>query len=146
MRYIATAVVLALTLVACTGAEQRQEGDLAAALHAARDDPSKRLAAEVGCERAFSPRGGSSSFPAFAAGLLDVSESAATRAFCAGLIEAAISGDLSQEDLRAFRRPSEIRGNALLGNLLRAVVGAHERLSAQHAQVPPQALSCGCGQ
>jgi hypothetical protein len=146
MRFITTAVVLALTLVACTGAEQRQEGDLAAALDAARDDPRKRLAAEVGCEHAFSLRGGSFPFQAFAAGLLDVSESAATRAFCAGLIEAAVSGDLNQEDLSVFRRPSEIRGDAPLGTLLRAVVEAHERLSAQHAQVPPQALSCGCGQ
>lgn len=146
MRHIATAVVLALTLVACAGAEQRRDGDLAAALDAARDDPRKRLAAEVGCEHAFSLRGENFPFQAFAAGLLDVSESAATRAFCAGLIEAAIAGDLSQEDLKAFRHPSGIRGSAPVGTLLRAVVEAHERLQAQQAQRPPQALSCGCGQ
>lgn len=143
---IATAVVLVLTLVACASSQDRGGNNLAATLADVHENPQKRVSAEGACERALAGRGGGFPFQSFAAGLLEVSESAATRAFCAGVVEAVISGDLSQEDLRAFQRPGEIRGRAPLGTLLRAVVGANERLQAQHAQKQPQALACGCGQ
>src|SRR5690606_4956642 len=110
-----------------------------------RAHPEQRLNAEVSCERAISRR--STGFPvqAFSAGLLAVPEAQALRAFCAGLVEAVIAGALTEDDLAAFQRPRQSRSSAPVGKPLRSVLEAHERLIAQQAQRPPQALSCGCG-
>lgn len=143
----ATAIALCIGVGACAGS-QGTGNDLVDALADARANPERRLNAEISCERAVSRRGGDSEFPfdAFSAGLLAVPEASGLRAFCAGLIEAVIAGDLTDDDLAAFQRRKESRGSAPVGTLLRAVIEAHERLSAMQAQKPPQALSCGCGQ
>jgi hypothetical protein len=145
-KHLASAVLLTLTIAGCAASQDQRGDDLAASLADVRANPEKRLTAEVACERAFSRRGGDFPFQAFSAGLLDVAEKAGHRAFCAALIEAVIAGDLGQSELKAFKTPSEVRGRAAVGPLLRAVLVAHERLTAQQAQKPPQAQSCGCGQ
>lgn len=141
----ATAVALCIGLGACA-ASQGSGNDLVDALADAQADPERRLNAEVSCERALSRRGGDFPFQAFSAGLLAVPEARGYGAFCAALVEAVIAGGLTEDDLAAFQRPKESRGSAPVGNLLRAVIEAHERLSALEAQRPPQAQSCGCGQ
>lgn len=145
-KHLASAVLLTLTIAGCAASQGQRGDDLAASLADLRANPEKRLTAEVACERAFSRRVRDFPFQAFAAGLLDVAEKTGDRAFCAGLIEAIIAGDLGQSDLDAFKTPGEVRGRAAVGTLLRAVLVAHERLTAQQAQKPPQAQSCGCGQ
>ncbi|HMA14847.1 MAG TPA: hypothetical protein VKP12_08695, partial [Kiloniellaceae bacterium] len=116
------------------------------ALAEVRANPEQRLNAEASCERALSRQHSDFPFQAFAAGLLAVPEASGLRAFCASLVEAVIAGDLTAEDIADFQRPTEVRGRAPMGKLLRVVLEAHERLAAQQAQKPPQALSCGCGQ
>jgi hypothetical protein len=145
-KHLASAILLTLTIAGCAASQDQRGNDLAATLADARANPEKRLTAEVACERAFTGRGGDFPFQAFSAGLLNVAEKTGDRAFCAGLVEAFIAGDLSQSELDAFKTPSEVRGRAAVGTLLRAVLVAHERLNAQQAQKPPQAQSCGCGQ
>jgi hypothetical protein len=139
-------VLLTLTIAGCAASQDQRGDDLAASLAGVRANPEKRLTAEIACERAFSRRGGDFPFQAFSAGLLNVAEKAGDRAFCAALIEAVGAGDLGPTELDAFRTPSDVRGRAAVGTLLRAILVAHERLSAQQAQKPPQAQSCGCGQ
>lgn len=140
----ATAAALCIGLGACAG-PQGSGNDLVDVLADAQTNPERRLNAEVACERALSRRGGDFPFQAFSAGLLAVPEASGHRAFCAGLVEAVIAGDLTEDDLAHFQHPRESRGGAPVGMLLRAVLEAHERLSALQAQRSPQALSCGCG-
>jgi hypothetical protein len=144
-RRIAAALAV-LLLSGCAGAAGPRSDRLPDILNHARAFPEHRLADEVACTRSLTRGDDNFPFEAVFAGLFDVPEASATGAFCAALIDAVIVGDFSKADQDAFSVPSEVRGKAPLGKLLRAVVEAHERLSAQHAQLPPQALSCGCGQ
>lgn len=141
----ATAIALCIGLGACAGS-QGSGNELVDALADAQSKPERRLNAEVSCGQALSRRAGDFPAQAFFAGLLAVPEASGLRAFCAALVEAVIAGDLTDGDLTAFQHRTESRGSAPVGTLLRAVIEAHERLSAQQAQKPPQALSCGCGQ
>lgn len=145
MRWMAAAG-LALLLAACASSQGGRGDNLAEVLNDARAHPENRLADEVACERAMSARTGDFPYKTFFAGLLSVPEAEGGRAFCATLVEAVIAGDLSQADQNAFETPSEVRGHAAVGTLLRALMVAQERLYAQQAEKPPQAQSCGCGQ
>lgn len=140
-----TSLALCIGLGACAGS-QGSGNNLVDALADARAHPERRLNAEVSCERTLSTRNSGFPFQAFSAGLLGVPEANGLGAFCAALVEAVIAGDLTDSDIAAFQRPRESRGSAPVGTLLRAVLEAHERLSALQAQKPPQALPCGCGQ
>jgi len=142
----AAAVLLALLLAGCASPDGGRRGTLEEVLDDARAHPENRLAYEIECERVMDESTGSFPYRTFFAGLLAVPESQGGGAFCAALIEAAIAGDFSQADQKAFGVPSEVRGRGPVGALLRAVLEAHERLYATQAQKPPQALSCGCGQ
>jgi len=142
----AAAALALLLLSACAGAAGPRSDRLPDILNHARAFPEHRLADEVACTRSLTRGDGNFPFESVFAGLFDVPEASATGAFCAALIDAVIAGDFSKSDQDAFSMPSQVRGKAPLGKLLRAVVEAHERLQAQQAQKPPQALSCGCGQ
>ena len=139
-----TAAFLAVLLAGC--ASGGHSGNLADVLNDARAHPENRLADEVACERAMNAHTGDFAYKAFFAGLLSVPEAEGGRAFCSAIVEAVIAGDLSQAEQDAFRTPSEVRGRAPVGALLRAVMDAHERLHAQQAQRPPQTQSCSCGE
>ncbi|MGF1628321.1 MAG: hypothetical protein ACFCUT_02520 [Kiloniellaceae bacterium] len=144
-RRVALVLILVPLLAGCAASQGGHSDDLPGILREVRAHPENRLASEVGCERAVARKAGDLPYEAFFAGLFDIPEEAAGRAFCAALIEAIIAGDLSQRDLDAFQRPSQVRGKAPLGTLLRELLVAQERLYAQRAQ-GPQAQSCGCGQ
>lgn len=149
MRYSAprtAAILLALVLAGCASADGGRKDTLEEVLNDARAHPEKRLAYEIECERVMDNSTGNFPYRTFFAGLLAVPESRGGGAFCAALIEAAIAGDFSEADQKAFGVPSEIRGRGPVGALLHVVLEAHERLYATQAQKPPQALSCGCGQ
>jgi len=55
------------------------------------------------------------------------------------LVEAVISGGLSQADMDALRTPKEVRGKTPLGVFLRELLLAHERLKGQQAKSPTAA-------
>ncbi len=77
-----------------------------------------------------------SDFPykAFFSGLLGTSEDAAGGAFCAALVEAAVAGDFTEEDLGAFRKGGTDRDRGPVGTLLRKLIMANERLQGQQVQ------------
>ncbi len=70
---------------------------------------------------------------AFLAGVLDVAEEDVVRNFCAALVEAVISNDLSEEQILVFTEPRDERGFTALGVFLGKVIAAHERLKTQQA-------------
>lgn len=142
----AVAGLAVLLLAGCAGEAGPRSDRLPDILDHARAFPEHRLADEIACVKSVTRGENDFPFEAVFAGLFDVPQASAAEAFCAALVDATIAGDFSKADQNAFSVPSEVRGKAPLGNLLRALMIARERLQAQQAQRPPQALSCGCGQ
>src|SRR3546814_18568891 len=124
-KQLASAVVLTLAIAGCAASQDQRGDDFAATLADVRANPEKRLTAEDACERSFLGRGGAFPFQAFSAGLLNVAEKSGNHAFCAGLVQAVIAGELDQSELDAFRTPSDVRGRAAVVSLLRTVLVRH---------------------
>lgn len=146
LRAVALAGLSAALLAACAVPPSGRSANLADILHYARAQPGERVAMESACEEAVARQAGDFPYKALFAGLFNVPREAGGITFCAALIEAVVAGELSEEQQDVFSRPRQIRGLAPVGALFRTVLVAHERLAAQQAQRPPQALSCGCGQ
>ena len=127
-------LVAALLLASCTSAQNRgRDVSLPEILSDARAHPENRVESTTACEHAIDGRSIVFPYMSFFSGLFDVSEENGGQAFCAALIEAVVTGELTEQNLRAFQRPSAVRGKAPLGTLLRKVLEAHERLKAQQA-------------
>ena len=144
MRQRVIPLILTIALTGCAtpdgGSQSVNSRHLPTILEEVRAHPEKRQGGEAACERSISDWSGDFPVNLFFAGLFDVPAPAGEEAFCAAIIEAVIAGDLSKSELDAFKKPSALRGKEPLGNLLRKLIVAHERLSTQ------QALSCDCGQ
>lgn len=108
-----------------------RSGGLATVLEDVRRNPEDRAAAEAYCRLSVS--GGDSDFPyqAFFAGFLSVPPGQSGDALCTAMIEAVISGDLTENDLAQFS--NRARNKMPLGTLLRKVLAAHLRLQGQTA-------------
>jgi len=122
-----------------------QDLSLLSVLEETRRHPEDRAASEAYCTLSIAQSRNGFPYRPFIAGILAVPEEKALREFCAALVEAVISNHLSEDELSAFSKPRRERGFEPLGNFLRKLIVAHERLYAQQAQ-GPQAQSCGCGQ
>jgi hypothetical protein len=151
--FLAIALALFGALAGCAGdgagsadrGANAQDLSLLGVLEETRRDPEDRPASEAYCALSIAESRNGFPYRAFIAGVLAVPEEGATRAFCAALVEAVISNQLTEDELSAFSKPSGERGFKPLGDFLRKLIVAHERLYAQQAR-GPQAQSCGCGQ
>jgi hypothetical protein len=140
-------------LAGCTGGgagsanrgTNAQDLSLLSVLEETRRHPEDRPASEAYCMLSIAQSRNSFPYKPFIAGILAVPEEDASRQFCAALVEAVISNHLTEDELAVFSKPSGERGFKPLGDFLRKLIAAHERLYAQQAR-GPQAQSCGCGQ
>jgi hypothetical protein len=121
-------LVLGTVLAGCAAPQAGRSGSLPEILSDVRQHPQNRLVSEVDCDRAMASRSGNFPYKAFFSGLFDVAEESGGRVFCASLVEAVIAGDLTESDLQAFGQRREERGFSALGDLLRKLLIAHERL------------------
>ncbi len=144
-----SAALLFAMLVALAGCASSEGGrgsnsaGLPGILEDARRNPEGRIANEAACLDSITQGSTDFDFEAFFAGLFFVSKENGGQAFCAALIDAVIADELTEADLRAFRKPAEIRGKGPLGLMLRKLMVAHLRLSSQQAKMPPDEAAVG---
>ena len=134
----ALACLMSLPTACAAPQEPTPRRDMAEVLRQMREDPEERPSARPPTAKAaMATHLTDLPFEAFFAGLFDVSQRSASHAFCAALYETIVSGDLSEDDLNAFRKPKDVRGAAPAGIVLRKLIEAHERLKGQEAVLPP---------
>lgn len=135
---IAVFVVLAVVLSACASngtpsSSPRSQAGLPAVLEDVRRNPDQRGSAEVYCRASIAKSPSDFPYKAFFAGLFSVPREEGGKAFCAALIEAVIAGDLTEQNLVAFRNRRDRSDRAPLGALLRDLMIAHLRMTTQEA-------------
>jgi len=148
IRVTSLGLCLLAALANCSGSD-RPNADrdaLAEIFNDARNNPSHRESAVLGCALTIARQDYDPGFDDMIAGLLSVPVDQAFSSYCAAMVEASITNKISASDLRQLHTPPSQRGKEPFGHMLRQVLAAHERLYAQQAQKPPQAQSCGCGQ
>lgn len=142
----ALAFALLVGLAACSGgdagsnepgASPARSNSLLAALQRARENPEDRDIAETECNLTVAWRGYDEVVQAFFSGILDVPDERAWRAFCAALVEGSVAGEVTEADLENFSESGSERSYKPLGDLLRKLIVAHERLQGQQAQRRP---------
>jgi hypothetical protein len=138
---LAGLALLAVLSACASGDGSIRSNHLPTILYEVRGHPEQRDAGEAACVRSLD--GSFSNFPykLFFAGFFDVTENEAGHTFCAAIIEGVISGDITQSELDAFKRPAALRGRGPLGTLLRRLLVAHERLQGQQAEARPAAIA-----
>jgi hypothetical protein len=136
-------LLLAMLLAACAtpdgGGGGGSSKSLPEVLSDVRQHPENRTVAIADCQNTIARTAGDIPIEAFSAGLFDVPEETGRYTLCAAMVEAVISGGLSQADMDNMRKQREAGGKAPLGIFLRKLLIAHERLKGQQAKAPTAA-------
>lgn len=145
---LALVLALALALGACStsggsGTPETSSAGLRSVLQEARNNPDSRDASKVYCLLSISERRTGFPYKPFFAGLFAVAAEDGAKAFCAALVEGAVSGEITEADLAPFDQSAATRGRGPLGTLLRKLMVAHLRLETQEAAAPPPTPSTG---
>lgn len=107
--------------------------ELATILNELNEHPERRETSVLHCEESLERETSDFPFKSLFAGFLSVPTEDGGAAFCAALIEAAIAGELTKNDIAPFTRRPRRPGTEPLGTLLRKVLVAHLRLASQGA-------------
>lgn len=142
-------------LVSCTTDAERSGavqsaggGEESEFLYVLRDverNPGHRNVADAYCQVRYGKLDADLSFSLLIEGLLEVPETNTAEVFCLTMVESVAAGELTGSDLIDSQATSP-GGLVAMGELMRGLLIAHERLHAQQAQRPPQAQSCSCGE
>jgi hypothetical protein len=129
-------------------AQRASAGEESELLHVLKDverNPGHRGVANAYCQVRYAKVDADFPFSPLIEGLLEVPETSTAEIFCLTMVESVAAGELTGSDLIDSQATSP-EGLVAMGELMRGLLIAHERLYAHQAQKPPQAQSCGCGQ
>ncbi|MEQ8357577.1 MAG: hypothetical protein RH942_18730 [Kiloniellaceae bacterium] len=141
-RALALAGLFSLLLAACASQSEPAkpaapdvnlgDGSLIAAILAMRENPQMRRPGAILCAAALQAENNPEfRYEAFFGALFSVPEEVAGLTFCKAVIEVAVSGGMTDEELMAFDAPEDIRDYTIFGKLLKELLYAHERLNSQ---------------
>jgi len=143
--YLVSCATDAGPLAAAQRAASEEEAEFFYVLKDVERNPGHRIMADAYCQVRYGKLDAEFGLSPLIVGLLEVPESNAAEVYCRALVEAVAAGELTGSDLTDAQATTP-EGLVAMGEVMRGLLVAHERLYAQQVQKPPQAQFCGCGQ
>ena len=140
-------VLVAIVLSGCAGTQQSDpppsanldDETLISLILKLREEPKLLQPAAILCAASLAAgQDEEFDYRSFFGALFEVSDADAGLTFCRSLVEAVVSGNMSEAELRAFESPEDVRDYTVFGKMMRELLLAHERLNTQEAMLSPR--------